>query len=647
MCGITGFWDPRLREQDSLKPMIEAIRHRGPDDTGSWANREVGIHLGHTRLSIIDLTQAGHQPMKSHSGRFVLVYNGETYNYTELRDELEKSAGIIDWRGHSDTETLLAGFDHWGIQQTITKTIGMFAFALWDKETRLLTIGRDRLGEKPLYYGWQNGVFLFGSELSALRAHPLFQPEINRNSITLLMRHNCIPAPYSIYNGIKKLPAGCLLTIDPDNQDAEPVMYWDAKTMIARSIDNPFGGSPEEAVSTLDNLLKDAVARQMISDVPLGAFLSGGVDSSTVAALMQASSDKPIRTFSMGFDVAEFNEAEHAKAVAKHLGTEHTELYVSSKAARDVIPRLPTMYSEPFSDSSQIPTFLVSQMAKEHVTVSLSGDGGDELFCGYNRYVLSAQTWDRLSRLPVGLRSTMANFLTSISPDTWNKTLGPIQRFMPSSMAQQNIGEKLHKAAGVMPLNNMSEVYRHLVSHWQEPSKLVLGTNEPSTILTDSNSLLQNGSQVEQMMALDLLTYLPNDILCKVDRAAMSVALETRVPMLDHRVVEFAWQLPLDYKLRNGVGKWVLREVLYKYVPKSMIERPKMGFGIPIGDWLRGPLKEWAYDLLSPERLKREGFFDSEMVQEKWQQHMSGKFNWQYHLWDILMFQSWLEENGN
>ncbi len=636
-----------MREQNCLNDMIAAIRHRGPDNAASWSDDEAGVHLGHARLSIIDLSPSGHQPMTSHSGRYVIVYNGETYNHLELRTELENSANINEWRGHSDTETLLAGFDQWGIDATITKAVGMFAFAVWDKKHRNLVLGRDRLGEKPLYYGWQNGIFLFGSELSALRGHPLFRPEINRDSITLLMRHNCIPAPYSIYIGINKLPAGSLLTINPDTPDSQPEHYWRAGNAVAQGLDNPFSGTPEEAVLSLETLLKDAVKKQMLSDVPLGAFLSGGVDSSTIAALMQAQSSKPVRTFSMGFDIAEFNEAEHAKAVAKHLRTEHTELYVSAMTAREVIPQLPTIYSEPFSDSSQIPTYLVSKMAREHVTVSLSGDGGDELFAGYNRYVLSGQTWDKLSRLPVGVRKSLAGFLTNISPTAWNKFLGPVQGLMPQGLAQKNIGEKLHKAAGVMPLENMSDVYRHLVSHWQDPTSLVRGATEPSTVLSKHNQHLQKGNHVEQMMALDMMTYLPDDILCKVDRAAMAVSLETRVPMLDHRVAEFAWQLPLDYKLRNGVGKWVLREVLYKYVPKTLIERPKMGFGIPIGDWLRGPLKEWAHDLLNEPRLRQEGYFNSELVEEKWQQHQSGKFNWQYHLWDILMFQAWLAENGD
>lgn len=626
--------------------MIAAIKHRGPDNAATWSDDEAGIHLGHARLSIIDLSPSGHQPMTSHSGRYVIVYNGETYNHLELRDELENCANINEWRGHSDTETLLAGFDHWGIDATIAKAVGMFAYAVWDRKNRVLNLGRDRLGEKPLYYGWQNGIFLFGSELSALRAHPLFHPQINRDSITLLMRHNCIPAPYSIYKGIYKLPPGSLLTIDPDKPDNQPESFWRVDAAVARGLDNPYSGTPQEAVLALESLLKDAVKKQMLSDVPLGAFLSGGVDSSTIAALMQAHSSNPVRTFSMGFDVADFNEAEHAKAVAQHLGTEHTELYVSARTAREVIPQLPTMYSEPFSDSSQIPTYLVSKMAREHVTVSLSGDGGDELFSGYNRYVLSGQTWDKLSRLPIGARKALAGFLTSVSPTTWNRFLGPVQGLISSGLAQRNIGEKLHKAAGVLPQETISDVYRHLVSHWQDPASLVLGATEPPTVLTKPNQLLQKCNYVEQMMALDMISYLPDDILCKVDRAAMSVSLETRVPMLDHRVVEFAWQLPLDYKLRNGVGKWILREVLYKYVPKTMIERPKMGFGIPIGDWLRGPLKEWAYDLLNDRRLQQEGFFNSELVQKRWQEHQSGKFNWQYHLWDILMFQSWLAENG-
>lgn len=659
MCGLAGFVggsgaSPIAEWSILLRRMGGAIAHRGPDDAGIWTDIDAGVGLVHRRLSILDLSAAGHQPMVSPSGRYVIVFNGEIYNHLDLRLELEaaplsltlprEGGGGTGWRGHSDTETLLAGFDTWGISGTVERTIGMFAFAVWDKANRTLTLGRDRLGEKPLYYGWQGDTFLFGSELKALKAHPAFRAEIDRNALALLMRHNAIPAPYSIYQGISKLLPGSLLTVSLQSRNALPQRYWDARQVVADGLAQPFTGTPDDAVEALDKLLRDAVARQMMADVPLGAFLSGGVDSSSVVALMQAQSSRPVKTFTIGFHEEGYNEAEHAKAVARHLGTDHTELYVTPRQALDVIPQLPMLYDEPFSDSSQIPTFLVSQMTRQHVTVSLSGDGGDELFGGYNRYVLGQRLWSKLSRLPVGVRTILARMITGVNPQGWNRLLGPVQTLLPMSLARANIGDKLHKGAGVMAAKTPADLYRLLVSHWPQPAELVLGAAEPPTVLTETSLQPQTGHFVHQMMALDLLTYLPDDILTKVDRAAMGVSLETRVPLLDHRVVEFAWRLPLDYKLRDGVGKWPLRQVLYKYVPKALIERPKMGFGVPIDSWLRGPLRDWAEDLLGESRLRQEGFFNPIPVRQKWVEHLSGKRNWQYHLWDVLMFQAWLEQ---
>lgn len=665
MCGLAGFLQANGLGSDQAcalaTRMSERIAHRGPDDSGVWMAADIGVVLVHRRLSILDLSPAGHQPMLSSSGRYVIVFNGEIYNHLEIRRELTDftpsltipnqgggDGGVIGgskhWRGHSDTETLLAGFDAWGIEATAKKSIGMFAFAVWDKHNRTLTLGRDRLGEKPLYYGWQGDNFLFGSELKALKAHPAFHAEIDRNALALLMRNSYIPAPYSIYQGIHKLLPGSLLTVSLQNRNAQPQHYWDGRQVVADGLAQPFMGSPDEAVDALDKLLRDAVAQQMMADVPLGAFLSGGVDSSTIVALMQAQSSRPVRTFSIGFHEAGYNEAEHAKAVARHLGTDHTELYVSPQQALDVIPRLPSLYCEPFADSSQIPTFLVSQLARQHVTVSLSGDAGDELFGGYNRYVLGQRLWGKLSRLPVGLRQGLAQMISSVSPQAWNRLLGPIQGMLPSGLAQANMGDKLHKGAGVMAARTPVDLYRLLVSHWLQPSKLVIGATEPPTVLTDPTQRPKTAHFVHQMMAMDMLTYLPDDILTKVDRAAMGVSLETRVPLLDHRVVEFAWRLPLDHKLRNGVGKWPLRQVLYKYVPRELIERPKMGFGIPIDSWLRGPLRDWAEDLLDESRLRQEGYFNPEPIRQKWAEHLSGKRNWQYHLWDVLMFQAWSEQ---
>jgi asparagine synthase (glutamine-hydrolysing) len=663
MCGFLGFLGnvPTSTASDNnalLKLMADKIEYRGPDDAGYWSDEEHCIGLGHRRLAIVDLSPAGHQPMPSGSGRYVIAFNGEIYNHSDLRAEMEgmdcrTTFGMTGpWRGHSDTETLLAGFDVWGIEATVKKCIGMFAFAVWDKHTRVLTLGRDRLGEKPLYYGWQGqgdeAVFLFGSELTALKAHPVFAAKVDRGALSLFLRHGYIPAPHSIYQGIFKLQPGCLMTLSLADRAPKLMPYWSGKSAVEQGLVRPFTGTPIQAVDTLGSLLKDAVRKQMMADVPLGAFLSGGVDSSTIVALMQAvakeQGDSSVKTFTIGFHEAGYNEAEHAKAVARHLGTDHTELYVSPQQAMDVIPKMPSLYCEPFADSSQIPTFLVSQLARQHVTVSLSGDAGDELFGGYDRYVLGQQLWSKLQLLPVGARHRIAGALKSLSPTAWNRLLGPIKRFIPKRLAQGNIGDKLHKGAGVMAAGSSDELYHLLVSQWTDLGAVVIGGNDLPTVLTDASQQPITDHFVHQMMAFDMLSYLPDDILCKVDRAAMGVSMETRVPMLDHRVVEFAWSLSLDYKVRNGVGKWPLRELLYRYVPRNLIERPKMGFSIPLHEWLRGPLRDWAEDLLDESRLKREGFFYPTPIRQKWAEHISGQRNWAHQLWTVLMFQAWLEQ---
>jgi asparagine synthase (glutamine-hydrolysing) len=498
------------------------------------------------------------------------------------------------------------------------------------------------LGEKPLYYGWQGDTFLFGSELKALRAHPAFQAEVDRAALCLLLRHNCIPAPYSIYKGIAKLRPGCLLTVSLRQREPNRVTYWSGAQVAESGVANVFTGSAIQAVDELEILLKDAVRQQMMANVPLGAFLSGGIDSSTIVALMQAQSARPVKTFTIGFVEEGYNEAVQAKAVAKHLKTEHTELYVTPEQAMAVIPRLPTLYNEPFSDSSQIPTFLVSQLARQHVTVSLSGDAGDELFCGYNRYQMTAGLWRKLSMLPVSLRNLMAQGVTSVSPQSWNCVAAALPRLMRGA----NIGDKLHKGANVLASDSVDALYQGLVSHWDDPASVVIGGFEPATLLTGDAPDLPGLDQIQRMMALDMLTYLPNTILVKVDRAAMGVSLESRVPFLDPRVVEFAWRLPQLMKLRNGQTKWALRQVLHRHVPKELIERPKMGFGVPIDSWLRGPLRNWAEALLSASRLQQEGYFNPSPIRQKWEEHMSGKRNWIDHLWSILMFQAWLEENA-
>jgi len=630
----------------AIEAMLSTLISRGPDDVGVWRDNEQGVSLGHRRLSILDLSPAGHQPMESHSGRYVLVFNGEIYNHLDLRNQLTSrltsSVASLPWRGHSDTETLLSGFDAWSIRGTIERCVGMFAFAVWDRKERALTLGRDRLGEKPLYYGWQGRSFIFGSELKALKAHPSFQAKIDRDALCLFMRHNYIPAPHSIYQDICKLPPGHLLSVSAERHEPVIEAYWSLSDVAEFGCQSSLDGSAQDVTDELERVLKAAVSLQMMADVPLGAFLSGGIDSSTVVALMQAQSDRPVKTFTIGFNEEGYNEAVHAKAVARHLGTEHTELYVTPQQALDVIPDLPKLYCEPFADSSQIPTFLVSQLAKQHVTVSLSGDAGDELFSGYNRYILGQKLWHKLSRAPVGLREVAASGIRALSPDAWNRILGPLQTLAPRSLRQANIGDKLYKGADVIAAGRIDDLYLGLLTHWN-PEDIVLNGQEPATCLNGSPPRLTGLDEAQRMMALDAMTYLPDDILVKVDRAAMGVSLESRVPFLDHRVVEFAWRIPQSMKLREGVGKWILREVLYRHVPKELIERPKMGFGVPIDNWLRGPLKDWAEALLNEGRLRHEGFFNPGPIRTKWAEHLSGKRNWQYLLWDVLMFETWLE----
>jgi asparagine synthase (glutamine-hydrolysing) len=658
VCGIAGCIDPFAREEvlgRAIQAMIAPLHHRGPDDEGVWLDQSAGVALGHKRLSILDLSPAGHQPMISPGGRYVVVFNGEIYNHLELRKELDpsrqKAVGPDEqrrgWRGHSDTETLLAGFDVWGVEKTVRRTVGMFAFAVWDKASKILTLARDRLGEKPLYYGWQGNAFLFGSELKALRCHSEFRGEVNRDALTLLLRHNYIPAPYSIYSDIHKLLPGTCLQVNPRERNAQPVPYWSAREHAEQGRREQYIGSEERAVTDLEELIKQSLAGQMVADVPLGAFLSGGVDSSTVVALMQQLSRRPVRTFTIGFHEDAYNEAEHARAVARHLGTDHTELYVTPEETLAVIPRLPELYDEPFADSSQIPTFLVSKLARQHVTVSLSGDGGDELFGGYNRYHWATNIWRKLGWLPRPLRSALAGLLTTLPPTAWDTAFDRLRCLVPPGLRYSDAGLKLHKLAEVLAVRTPEEIYWGLVSHWKHPADLVPGAKEPPTVLTDTQAWADVGDFEHRMMYFDTVSYLPDDILVKVDRAAMGVSLETRVPFLDHRLVEFAWRLPLQFKVRGGVTKWLLRQVLYRHVPRNLIERPKMGFGVPIDSWLRDPLKKWAESLLDPARLLREGFFNPTPIQQKWKEHLSGRRNWQYYLWDVLMFQAWLENENS
>lgn len=649
MCGIVGFFINKTLNSDFLlQCMCDQLRHRGPDSSGFWFEDDKTLALGHQRLSIQDLSPAGHQPMISNCGRFVLVFNGEIYNHSSLRQQLPDSASI-NWLGHSDTETLLACFTTWGIEATLQKVIGMFAIALWDRKEKILTFARDRLGEKPLYWGWSDDLLIFASELKAIKAHPEFKSVIDRNSITLLLRHSYIPAPYSIYQGIEKLMPGHLIQIPlGGNTDkakyATSKAYWSINNVVKKGLSKSFKGSAQEAVDLLEAQLKTSIADQMLSDVPLGAFLSGGVDSSTIVALMQSQSERPVRTFTIGFDERNYNEAAHAKAVAEHLGTDHTELYVRPDDALAVIPKLANIYCEPFADSSQIPTFLVSQLAKQHVTVALSGDGGDELFGGYNRYLAVQKLWHPIRKMPSFMRKLTATGLQTFSPASWDKLFEVAKPFLPKHMQMVMPGEKARKLADVLSLSDEQGFYHQLTSHWTDPQSIVIGGVEPATQITDKNVFPETDSLEHFMMALDARTYMTDDILTKVDRAAMACSLETRVPMLDHRIVELAWAMPLEYKIRDGKGKWLLREVLYRYVPKELVERPKMGFGIPLDSWLRGPLREWAEALLDEKRLLQEGYFNPTPIRSLWAEHLSGKGNWQYHLWSVLMFQAWLEQ---
>lgn len=663
MCGVTGYWQVTGHSDEAAEALVGAmaqqIAYRGPDDAGVWVDAAAGVALGHRRLSILDLSPAGHQPMISACGRYVIAYNGEIYNHLKLRAELAKvgAGGMAApaWRGHSDTETLLAACEAWGIEATLKKTVGMFAFALWDRETRTLSLARDRLGEKPLYYGWQGETLLFGSELKALKAHPAFRAEIDRDALTLFLRHNAIPVPYSIYRGIHKLPPGTFLQIRAEDAHTpgpsprgrgEIRPYWSARSVAEAGQRNLFRGSDKEAADELERLLRQSIAGQMLADVPLGAFLSGGIDSTTVVALMQVQSARPVKTFTIGFNEAGYNEAEHARVVARHLGTEHTELYVTPRDAIDVIQSLASIYDEPFADSSQIPACLVSRLARHHVTVSLSGDGGDELFGGYNRYFWARNLWRRLGWMPRPLRAALAGVLTTVPPAAWNTAFQKLGQWLPARLRYANPGNKLHKAAEILAVRSPEEIYLGLVSHWKHPAQLVRGSHEPPTLLTDPSRQADLPDFEHRMMYLDTVTYLPDDILTKVDRAAMAVSLETRVPLLDHRLVEFAWTLPLAMKIRHGQGKWLLRQVLYRHVPQPLMGRPKMGFGVPIDQWLRGPLKPWAAALIEPARLTREGIFDPAPIQRKWLEHQAGVRNWSYYLWDVLMFQAWRENDA-
>ena len=645
MCGITGFISNCLDDNSAriAEQMTYALRHRGPDDSGIWLDKQSGVALGHRRLAIVDLSPAGHQPMHSSGGHYALVFNGEIYNHLALRKELAQQQSGWQWQGHSDTETLLACFEAWGVKQSLQRVIGMFAFALWDRRKRVLTLARDRMGEKPLYYGWQDSTFLFGSELKALKAHPKFQASVDRGALALFLRYNYVPTPYSIYENVCKLSPGTFLQIKAEKLQAEPVPYWSLTEVAQKGMAEPFSGSDEEAVDMLEQHLRTAVRRQMLSDVPLGALLSGGFDSTAITALMQTENPNPVLTFTIGFNESAYSEADHARSVARHLGTDHTELYLTADDALALIPQLPAMYDEPFADSSQLPTHLVMRLARRHVTVALSGDGGDEFFAGYNRYFLTPKVWSYLAGIPIVLRQLLGTGLAALPVKAINFLAGPLAKQVDIAFP----GDKLNKLLLCMQkARSIDDLYVSLVSEWPRPAEMTGCGNMPPNLQDERERWPQMADPVARMMVLDGLTYLPDDILVKVDRAAMAVSLETRAPFLDRDLIKFAWSLPMNMKIRNRKGKWLLRQLVYRYVPRNLMERPKMGFAIPLDSWLRGPLREWAEALLAEDRLRKEGYLDPVYIRSAWRKHSAGQASYGYRLWSVLMFQAWLESES-
>lgn len=624
MCGIAGFINlHRNIEAPVLKAtaarMVNTLSHRGPDSSGIWSDEAAGVALGHRRLAIVDLSQSGHQPMVSATGRYIITFNGEIYNFLLIKDRLFEKGHRF--KGASDTEVLLAAIEEWGLARALSEISGMFAFAVWDRKEEILSLARDRVGKKPLYYGWTGKVFLFGSELKALRAHPDFVADIDRDALAAYTRHNYVPAPWSIYKGISKLPAATFLSIHVGKKKEEgPIKYWDFRGIAETGCKNPISLSDSDAIQEMDDILSQAVRQRMISDVPLGCFLSGGIDSSLIAALMQKNSSVPARTFSIGFAEATYDESQGARRIAGHLGTEHMEFILTSAEMQEAIPSLPLMFDEPFADSSQIPTWHVAKFARQHVTVALSGDGGDESFGGYDRYQIANKISPVLFSFPKTMRDALSGVLRK-TPAT-----GRARKFFE-----------------IMNARDPDDFYRLMMAYWKIDDHILVQGCEPLFTLNDPAQIPNIDDYISRMMSRDTLSYLPDDILVKVDRASMAASLEARAPLLDRNVIEFAWSLPMSMKIRDGERKWILRKVLERYVPRSMFDRPKQGFSIPVGEWLRGPLLEWAESLLAEERLNREGFFHAPLIRRRWQQHLSGHDDWSYHLWGILMFQAWNE----
>lgn len=652
MCGIAGFFSPRLDAgiaRSVAKRMADAIAHRGPDSEGVWLDRACGIAIAHRRLAIIDISANGAQPMISHGGRFVVAFNGEIYNFRQVRERLDAKRQI-QWKGTSDTEVLLEAIHEWGLSGALRQCVGMFALCLWDRQERRLSFARDRFGEKPLSVATMGGSIIFGSELSALRRHPDWKSNLSLDSIASYLRLSYVPSPYSVFENVRRVAPGTVLsTVIDDACNAGPFLeepYWSVAEDIepVRSSRNDI--SANDAVTQVEAALLETVDRQMISDVPLGAFLSGGIDSSVVVAMMSARAGNRVKSFTVGFHEGGYNEADDARLVAKHFGTEHHELYIPAKEAIETIPRLSTKYDEPFADSSQLPTLLVSEFARGHVTVALTGDGGDELFSGYNRYSWAPAIWNRLQYFPIGWRQLIARTMNAISPRIWESGYGLGAAFMPASRRQRNVGDKMHKLAATIQTASPRELYTFLISLWTEPEQLLTGGHEHKCRALSAAFNPASEDYVSWMMKTDAATYLPDDILVKVDRASMSVGLEARAPFLDHELVQLVWRLPQKFRTMDGRGKWLLRQVLYKHIPREMVDRPKAGFAIPLDIWLRGPLRKWADSILVPSRLESRGILRSAPVMTKWKEHLSGQRNWQYQIWAVLMLQTWLDENN-
>ncbi len=646
MCGICGLLFSEQRNPYEIGPVIlsmtNSLKHRGPNASDIWINPNNNVFFGHSRLSIQDLSQAGAQPMISESKKLAITFNGEIYNHLSIRKNLDRSR----WNGTSDTETILYAIEEKGLRWFLMHASGMFSLAVYNLESSVLFLANDKFGEKPLYFSKDNKHFLFGSELKALKLSKLFQPKINRKALALYTRLGYVPAPYSIYENVHKIVPGTFIEVPISEgciKDMNTVHYWDTQEKAISSLENPFSGSFQDAVIEGESLLLSSVSERMLSDVPVGAFLSGGIDSSLISAMMQKSSDNKIKTFTMGFNEEGYDESQQAAYVAQHLDTDHTELIVTSDLALDVIPQLPNIYDEPFSDSSQIPTYLLSKMTAEHVTVALSGDAGDEVFGGYNRHVSTLKLWEKIKKIPLPIRTKISSMVMAISPRSFGTIYNFLIKITPLIERIEHFPDKAQKLANIMKCNSLDEIYLSLISTWDNPNTLINNVKEPKSLANNILKYPVLNHFEHSIMLLDTQTYLPGDILTKVDRASMASSLETRLPFLDHNVFEFAWRLPLNYKIKDNKGKYILRSILSRHVPKELWDRPKKGFSVPLDTWLRGPLKEWASELLNPKKIAKQGYFNQDEIAKKWKEHQSGKHNWQDLLWNILMFQAWLE----